>query len=480
MGLVAKKILITGIGGFVGSHCLEYFLKETDWEISGIDSFRHKGTFSRINNVFDNIGDSYKSRLNLHIHDLSVPFDDVLVKKIGNIDYIIDLASNSAVERSISDPVSCLKNNFEIGLNVLEYARNNPVEKLLHFSTDEVFGEAIEKPHSEWDTLLPNNPYCLHPAIKVQTPFGWATIKEFDAIKHRSVLTEDGYQKIGQKFEYDFDGLLRRIEIRNNMVILCTPEHRFYKCKNEEDKPSIANSCEIKAKDIILKDLLLIKSDGKLSWRSVFKINDVPYKGKVYDLEVPKGNNYVANYYVTHNSASKGCQDLMAISYWRTYNMPILITNAMNIVAERQDPEKFLPKLIQKLYLGQKMQIYADKDGNIGSRYYIYAKSVANALLFLLNRPVSLYKTTGGRPDRYNIVGDVELSNLEVAEIVANHMNKELKYEIIKPESSRPGYDKRYALDGSKMASLGWKAPINSIDAIKQIVDWTLRNPFWL
>jgi hypothetical protein len=78
---------------------------------------------------------------------------------------------------------------------------------------------------------------------------------------------------------------------------------------------------------------------------------------------------------------------------------------------------------------------------------------------------VQLQNTKNGegadRPDRYNIVGEVELNNLEMAQIVADLMGKPLNYKLIPSASARPGYDRRYALNGSKLRDLGWKPPFN-------------------
>ena len=155
----------------------------------------------------------------------------------------------------------------------------------------------------------------------------------------------------------------------------------------------------------------------------------------------------------------------------------------MNVVGARQDREKFLPKIIWKVATGQAMDIYAnfDSDGNpsIGSRFYLHAENHADALVWLSERPVSSYPSSP-RPDRYNIVGDVELNNLELAMMVAEIMGKELKYKLVESESARPGYDRRYALDGSKIRDAGWVPPVLFRDGLEKIVKWTMDNPWWI
>ncbi len=122
--------MLTGVGGFIGSHCLRYFLDHTDWHIIGLDSFRHKGTYSRLDDIYAD-----GERVTLLKHDLTVPIDFALESRImgreleGNrviepgLDYIISMASDSAVERSVSDPGACWRNNCELVYNMLEFAR---------------------------------------------------------------------------------------------------------------------------------------------------------------------------------------------------------------------------------------------------------------------------------------------------------------------------------------------------------------------
>lgn len=337
------RVLITGAGGFVGSHCLSYFLDKTNWEIIAIDSFRHKGTYSRLSEV----GDFDSSRVKVYNHDLTVPIDNVLENRIlertiqGDIrpiDSIINFASDSAVERSVSDPVSCWRNNCELIINMLEFARKVKPRVFMQISSDEVYGEAYGSPHKEWDVIMPSNIY----------------------------------------------------------------------------------------------------------------------------------------------SASKASQEAASIAYWRSFGVPVVIMNIMNMIGEGQDKEKFLPKLIWKIATDQEMEIYGEP-GKIGSRFYLYCKNLANALIFLMDKTPSMYDQGLGRcPDRYNISGDMEMNNLEVAQYVAKYMGKELKYKLIPSESARPGYDRRYALDATKILNMGWKSPFSTLESIRHIVRWTMANPHWI
>ena len=82
--------------------------------------------------------------------------------------------------------------------------------------------------------------------------------------------------------------------------------------------------------------------------------------------------------------------------------------------------------------------------------------------------------------DKYNIVGEQEVDNLELANMVSKIMNKPLKYKMVDFHSSRPGHDLRYALCGEKMRNLGWTPKVSVQKRLKEVVNWTLENQRWL
>lgn len=181
-------------------------------------------------------------------------------------------------------------------------------------------------------------------------------------------------------------------------------------------------------------------------------------------------------------SASKAGGEELAVAFENTYGLPVYITHTMNVMGERQHPEKFIPMCIKKIRDGETVTIHSDKTKTVpGSRHYIHASDVADAILFLFNYNGTFEPDeTGAKCPKFNIVGSEELNNYELAKIIAEVQNKELKFNFVDFHSSRPGHDLRYALDGDKMASLGWKPGKNIRDRIVQTVQWTLDNPKWL
>ena len=199
----------------------------------------------------------------------------------------------------------------------------------------------------------------------------------------------------------------------------------------------------------------------------------------------PKGVNYMENdrYNSTNPySATKAGGEELAVAYENTYNLPVFITHTMNVFGERQHPEKFIPMCIKKIRDGESVTIHSDKTKKTpGSRHYIHAEDVAEAIHFILtNKLESEIDFGGAKCPKFNIVGSEELNNLELAQIIANCQNKELKYEMVDFHSSRPGHDLRYSLSGEKMKKLGWQPSIKLTERIKQVVEWSLKNQNWI
>lgn len=172
-------------------------------------------------------------------------------------------------------------------------------------------------------------------------------------------------------------------------------------------------------------------------------------------------------------SATKAGAEELTLSFMNTYNIPGFITHCMNVFGERQHPEKFIPLCIRKIMHDEEVTIHSDSTKTkSGSRFYIHARNVANAIHFLLEDKFE-------QRDKYNIVGEREVTNLELAQTIANILGKELKYKFVDFHSSRPGHDLRYALDGAKMEKLGWRIPLTFEESLESTVKWIAERNFW-
>lgn len=182
-------------------------------------------------------------------------------------------------------------------------------------------------------------------------------------------------------------------------------------------------------------------------------------------------------------SASKAGAEEIVVAYENTYKLPCYITHTMNVFGERQHPEKYIPMCIKRVRDGECVTVHSNSDKTkAGSRHYIHASDVADAVYFLLNYDSSKLKVDdfgGAKCHKFNIVGGEEMDNLELAKFIASCEDKDLNYEMVDFHSSRPGHDLRYALDGTKMREMGW-TPQPVRDRLNQTVQWTLNNNRWL
>lgn len=172
-------------------------------------------------------------------------------------------------------------------------------------------------------------------------------------------------------------------------------------------------------------------------------------------------------------SATKAGAELLALSYHNTYRLPVKVVHVMNVFGERQHPEKFVPLVMSKALRGETVDIHVAPDmTRIGSRYYIHARNVAAAVQFVMEK--------GAVGESYNVVGEREVNNMDMAELIARFMGMKLAYRTTNFHESRPGHDLRYALDGEKLHAMGWRLPVTFETSLEKTVRWTLVHPEWL
>ena len=170
-----KRLLLTGAAGFIGAHCVEGILASTDWHIIAMDSTTYAGDVNR----FADMDGFDPDRVTIIWHDLRSPLlDHPNADRIGDVDYIINMAAGSHVDRSIADPAPFIRNNVDITLNLLEWVRATQRDaKVIQVSTDEVYGPAPDGySHVEWDPIRPSNPYAGSKACQEAIAFSyWRT-----------------------------------------------------------------------------------------------------------------------------------------------------------------------------------------------------------------------------------------------------------------------------------------------------------------
>lgn len=166
-------------------------------------------------------------------------------------------------------------------------------------------------------------------------------------------------------------------------------------------------------------------------------------------------------------SASKASSDLLALAYARTYNLDIVVTRCCNNYGPNQYPEKMIPLFVTNLMDAKKVPLYGDGQ-NI--REWIHVEDHCRAIWDVAQR--------GRAGEVYNIGSGVELTNLELTEMILNQFG--CGEEMIERVTDRLNHDRRYSLNSSKIESeLGWKPQWNFEDGIKSTIDWYKNNRSW-
>ena len=148
-----KTILVTGGAGFIGTNFIRYLSKNYDYNIINIDKLSYGSNIENLNDI------------NKNYSFIKMDIGDDLSDIISNVDYIVNFAAESHVDRSISDPANFVKENVNGVINLLETVRksaNNP--KIVQIGTDEEYGDIIEGSFNEDDTLKPSSPYSASKA----------------------------------------------------------------------------------------------------------------------------------------------------------------------------------------------------------------------------------------------------------------------------------------------------------------------------
>ncbi len=169
-------------------------------------------------------------------------------------------------------------------------------------------------------------------------------------------------------------------------------------------------------------------------------------------------------------SASKAGAEDLCWAWDRSMGVPVIISNTMNNVGEMQHPEKYVPKIIRAIVTSSPITVHGTPD-NPGSRKYLYAPDHADAIAFLMER--------GRRGERYNVVGQEEVNNLDLVRRIERILGREARVQFVDFHATRPGHDRRYSLDGGKMAAMGWTPPTQLDQALERIVAWSLAHPEW-
>ncbi len=166
-------------------------------------------------------------------------------------------------------------------------------------------------------------------------------------------------------------------------------------------------------------------------------------------------------------SSSKAAADMMALAFHHTYGMPVVVTRCSNNYGPYQFPEKLIPLMILNSMNSKKLPVYGD---GMNVRDWIFVDDH--------NLAIDLVFQKGKSGEVYNIGASNEMPNIEIIRLILNYLNK--PESLIEYVKDRPGHDRRYAIDSTKIQNeLGWKPLFTFEDAIEKTIDWYLQNETW-
>lgn len=177
-------------------------------------------------------------------------------------------------------------------------------------------------------------------------------------------------------------------------------------------------------------------------------------------------------------SASKASSDHLVSAYHHTYGLPTLMTNCSNNYGPYHFPEKLIPLIINNALNGKDLPVYGDGK-NV--RDWLYVVDHCAAILTVLQK--------GLAGQTYNVGGNNEKQNIEIVQCVCDILDEKVgllpsgepRRELIKFVKDRPGHDRRYAIDASKIKNeLGWEPSVTFEEGIMKTIDWYLENPEWV
>lgn len=173
-------------------------------------------------------------------------------------------------------------------------------------------------------------------------------------------------------------------------------------------------------------------------------------------------------------SASKAASDFLARAWYRTYGLPVIVTNCSNNYGPYQFPEKLIPHMILNALEGAKLPIYGE---GTNVRDWLYVEDHARALWLILEK--------GTPGETYNIGGRNERTNRVVVATICALLDElaprsDPYFKLIEYVLDRPGHDARYAIDASKLENeLGWRAEETFATGLRKTVEWYLENEWW-
>jgi dTDP-glucose 4,6-dehydratase len=165
-------------------------------------------------------------------------------------------------------------------------------------------------------------------------------------------------------------------------------------------------------------------------------------------------------------SASKVGADRLAYSFFKTYELPVIITRCSNNYGPKQYPEKMIPLFVTNALQNVPLPVYGD---GMQERDWLHVSDHCTAVLLLLKKGVP--------GEVYNIGSGVEVPNLKITEMILQFVGK--PSSLIQHVNDRPGHDRRYSMSSDKLRALGWEPSVELNDGLSSTIQWYVQNEGW-
>ena len=359
-----KTYLVTGAAGFIGANFLKYILKKhEDINVIIIDALTYAGNLGTIKEELKD------SRVKFEKVDIRDRKEIERIFSENKVDYVVNFAAESHVDRSIENPQIFLETNILGTQNLLDNAKKS------------------------WTVSKDENGYPVYR----------------EGVKYLQVSTDEVYGSLSK----DYD-----------------------------------EAIELVIDDEAVKKVVKNRKNLKTYGNKFFTENSPVDPRSPY-------------------SASKTGADHIVIAYGETYKLPINITRCSNNYGPYHFPEKLIPLMIKNILEGKKLPVYGKGD-NV--RDWLYVTDHCKAIDLVVRK--------GRVGEVYNIGGHNERTNLEVVKTILKALGK--PESLIKFVTDRPGHDRRYAIDPTKIETeLGWKPEYTFDTGIVKTIEWYLNNKEW-
>ena len=225
---------------------------------------------------------------------------------------------------------------------------------------------------------------------------------------------------------------------------------------------SIKNSAEF-IRTNIDGTRVLLDAARKLKIKKILQISTDEVYGDIKKGLSKETDNLMPN---SPYAASKAAADILCRSYFKTYNLPVIITRSSNNFGPYQYPEKVIPLFLTNAIEGKPLPLYGD---GMNVRDWIYVTDNCSGINLALQK---------GKPGEiYNIGGGNQIKNIDIARQILAILGKDKK--LLSFVKDRPGHDRRYALDPSKIKKISWRPKHDFNKALKLTVEWYLNNKWW-